>query len=729
MLRNIAPLALFALATVASAQTTLPASEKDITYATSNDKPFKLDLYLPPKEARKADQKMPILLRFAPQRETPARPANELLAKGYALAYVSFLPEETPLAVTFNPFPTDLYAAKAAVRWARGNAARYDFDPDRIGVWGSGPGASLAALLAMSADQKDLAGDLGGFRNESAAVRAVCLFGGTTDWRNAELYGDENVNLPGSLAYQLFTGNPKDFPEATRRASAVTYIRPNSPAVLMVTLSSDSNRAMHLIFAETLHRAGVPSALYEEPPGSGAGLGGRAVDEAKLDRTILEFFADTLSGKTAPATLSVDEEITKLVDAGLYKQARRIIEEEVALAPKGAREPWLKRIREVSRKQNEKFAEAIMVYKKSHPGEPMPKLGREVLTDPEHIGEYNMVALPSQLEFDARANTLRHVESLNNFILEKDFAAADRQAAVMHNLAANRGSVGGVKVDPTLMNGFLARYNDVRAKQDQTWPSGVRPIPYALASGQDLYGFWFTMRAGGAIQRFRYIPAGKFTMGSARDEWARLPDEPILEPVEIKRAFWLSDAPVTQETWEGVMGKSENRSHFKGPKLPATNLSYAHAVNFLDKLGVDAKLPTAEQWEYACRAGSSDMYPVTGRLSDSSWFWDEAAAPAGTSPEIRMLTELETDRTSVPRSTQVVKQKLPNKWGLYDMQGNVWEWCAGTSPNKPREFHMAKGGSWISIPQSCRAARTTWFPIEQQTWNVGLRILIPAQNP
>jgi formylglycine-generating enzyme required for sulfatase activity len=286
-----------------------------------------------------------------------------------------------------------------------------------------------------------------------------------------------------------------------------------------------------------------------------------------------------------------------------------------------------------------------------------------------------------------------------------------------------------MKVVPALVNEFLNRYNDLRAHRGQSWPSGVHPIPYALASGQDLYGFWFTMRAGGAIQRFRYIPAGKFNMGSAPNEWARLPDEPMLEPTEIKEAFWLSDAPVTQETWEGVMGKSENRSHFKGPKLPATNLSYAHAVNFLDKLGVDAKLPTAEQWEYACRAGSSDMYPVTGRLSDSSWFWDEATAPPGSSPEIRMLTELETDRTSVPRSTQAVKQKLPNKWGLYDMQGNVWEWCAGTSPNKPREFHMAKGGSWISIPQSCRAARTTWFPIEQQTWNVGLRILIPAQNP
>src|SRR5262249_8496563 len=152
------------------------------------------------------------------------------------------------------------------------------------------------------------------------------------------------VNIPGSPAYQLFAGNPKDNPEDARRASAVNYVRPTSPPILMVTLASDSNRAMHLIFAETLKRAGVASALYEEHAGSGAG--GRAVDEAQLDRTVLEFFADTLTGKNAPAQMTVEQEVQQLSAAGLFKQARRLIEEQVAAAPEGQRAPWLKKIAE-----------------------------------------------------------------------------------------------------------------------------------------------------------------------------------------------------------------------------------------------------------------------------------------------------------------------------------------------------------------------------------------------
>jgi sulfatase modifying factor 1 len=713
---------LIAVGGLAARAADLPAGvrvQKNITYAKTSDHAaaLKLDLYLP----TGANGPLPVIVRIAPERESPQRPANELLAKGYALIYASYLPDDAAHTVAFTPFPADLQAAKAAIRWARGNATANGLDPVRIGIWGSDHGATIASLLAVTADQSDLNGTLGDFPALSSAVRAACLFGGTTDWRNAELYGDETVNLPGSPAYQLFQGNPKEHTDEARDASAVNYVRPTSPATLMVTLASDSNRAMHLIYAETLRRAGVASALYEEPAGSGAGLGGRAVDEAKLDRTIIAFFDDALRS-TPPAKMSVQQEIDTLVQNGLYKQARRLIEEQVARASPNDRPHWLALSRQISDKQREPaLNELAAAMKQRTVGRDTTWTIREVLTDPERIGQYQVEATPAQPVFDARANALHQVEILNAAVLQKEWSTADQQANILRNLAAT------AQADVRIANEFLSRYQRVRSDTDQLWPQGVQPIGFATAFGQDLYGFWFDLRAGGAVQRFRYIPPGTFDRGSSPSEWGRLPGEPLMVPTSIPQGFWLSDSPVTQQMWDGVMGTVEDHSHFHGPTLPADSVSYAHAVNFLAKLGVDARLPTESEWEYACRAGTRDPYAGTGRLSDEGWAWDEAKS--GTATEgFRILNELPLDPSGVNRSTHDVKKKLPNAWGLYDMQGNVWEWCSGTSPEKPHDYHVVRGGSWISIPQDCRAAREAWFPIEEEAWNVGLRILVPAQT-
>ncbi len=539
------------------------------------------------------------------------------------------------------------------------------------------------------------------------------------------MYGDETVNLPGSPAYQLFKGNPKEHTEEARQASAVNYIRPTSPATLMVTLASDSNRAMHLIYAETLRRAGVASALYEEPAGSGAGLGGRAVDEAKLDRTIVAFFDDALGEGKGPATMSVEAEIEQLVNGGLYKQARRLIEEQVSISTGNGREHWLAMARKIGDKQREPALRELTAAMRQRgaggrgKGQTLWTI-REVLTDPERIGEYQVEATASQHVFDARANALRQVEALNSTVLQKDWPTGDKQAGLMRALAANG------QADAGIVKEFLTRYFEVKGHQEEVWPEGVQPVGFATAFGQDLYGFWFDLRAGGAVQRFRYVGPGKFVRGSSAEEWGRLPGEPVLVQSEVSRGFWLSDSTVTQEMWDGVMGKAEDHSRFRGAKLPVDSVSYAHAVNFLAKLGVDARLPTEVEWEYACRAGSRGPYAGTGRLSDHAWFWDEAQSAVATEG-FRILNELETDQTSVNRSTHEVKRKLPNGWGLYDMQGDVWAWCSGTSAEKARDYHVVRGGSWISIPQDCRAAREAWFPIEEEAWNVGLRVVIAAQ--
>jgi formylglycine-generating enzyme required for sulfatase activity len=743
-----------ALAHAAVGQT-LPAGiqvKKDVTYATADGKSLLMDFYaVHPFDARDKTFRSPLLVRIGPVRETPGASgaAAELLAKGYTLAYAAYAPAADATHV-FSRFPQDLWAAKAAIRYVRGQAAELDIDPERIGVWGAGPGASIAALAGVTSDQTTLNGKLGDFVAVSSAVRAVCLFEGVTDWRYAELYGDETVNFPGSPAYQLFGGNPKEHSEEARQASAVNYVRPKSPATLMITLASDPHRAMHQIFAETLRRAGVPSALYEAPAASAGRTGG--VDEAALNRTVVAFFEDTLKGdRGQPRAMSLDEEIEALTKAGLFKQARRLVDDQVAALPAGAtsrpRMPWLQKLQIINEQEQAPAIKQLVAARKAAPpaglapGTPLFWTIREVLTNPERIGQYAVEKSVAQVVFDKRATAMRAGQLLNAYVLKGDWAEGDRQLAVMKDMAA-RGDA-----DAAILNALVTRYGQIRGKAAHVWPPALRGMVYAADFGQDLYGYWMDFSSGGVTQRLRYVPPGQYVRGSALDEWGRLPGEPILEPTTIAQGFWLGEAEVTQGMYEAVVGTVENHSIFRvsganrevRKALPVENVSYAHAVNFMNRLGLETRLPTEAEWEYACRAGVSFMYSGTGRLSDMAWFWDEArptkdgsgpvspAVGANGELEVRILHELEMDTTDVARLTHPVKQKLPNAWGLFDMQGNVWEWCSGTSPEKPRDYHPAKGGSWLSIPQSCRAARDVWLPVEQQAWNVGMRICITAK--
>ncbi len=502
---------------------------------------------------------------------------------------------------------------------------------------------------------------------------------------------------------------------------------------------------MHQIFAETLTKANVHSALYEQPT---AGVLDH-VNEESATQVVVEFFEDMMRGvKGDPPKLTLDQEIDQLASAGLYKQARRLINEKIMTASsdpalQAQRAPSLAKLAKIGDLEREPAIQQLQTVRQAI-AQPDPRTLwtiREVLTDPERIGKYDVEGTLPQRIFDGRADAMRFAEMLNAYVVKGDMARADSQVHMMEDI----GRKGDA--DPGILNDFLTRYAEIKGRTAHVWPAGVHGVPFASDYGQDLYGFWMDIKQGNASQRFRYIPPGRFVMGSAKDEWGRLPGEPILEPTTVARGFWLGDSPVTQGFYEAVMGAAENHSAFRASgagseirfQLPVENVSYAHAVNFLNKLGVGARLPTEPEWEYACRAGSSFMYGGTGRLSDMAWFWDEAQkAKDGSAPatpavndkgevDVRILHELETDPSDVARLTHPVRQKLPNRWGLFDMQGNVWEWCSGESRDKPHDYHAARGGSWLSIPQSCRAARDVWLPVEEQAWNVGMRICIPAQ--
>jgi formylglycine-generating enzyme required for sulfatase activity len=150
------------------------------------------------------------------------------------------------------------------------------------------------------------------------------------------------------------------------------------------------------------------------------------------------------------------------------------------------------------------------------------------------------------------------------------------------------------------------------------------------------------------------IPAGKFMMGSPASEPGRQINENQHE-VTLTKPFYIGKYEVTQEQWERVMGN--NPSNFRGPRLPVTNVSWDDCQDFIKKFNAKTnsgyRLPTEAEWEYACRAGTNTAYSVGDKIIPADANYNESGKG-------KAIT---------------VGSYKPNGFGLYDMHGNVWEWC------------------------------------------------------
>lgn len=222
------------------------------------------------------------------------------------------------------------------------------------------------------------------------------------------------------------------------------------------------------------------------------------------------------------------------------------------------------------------------------------------------------------------------------------------------------------------------------------------------------------------IGEFVEVPAGNFSMGSSNGE----SDEKPVHNVVISRSFEMGKYEVTQEQWELVMGN--NPSYFKGDgRLPVEKVSWNDTQQFIRVLNRRSRkytyrLPTEAEWEYACRAGSSGDY--AGNLDVVAWYSSNSGS-----------------------KTHVVGGKQPNAWGLYDMHGNVYEWCSdgyemylgGTvtdlSGSNSRLQRVNRGGSWHSPTYDCRAANRGYDSPDSRHDILGFRLVrtvrsVPKNN-
>jgi len=264
--------------------------------------------------------------------------------------------------------------------------------------------------------------------------------------------------------------------------------------------------------------------------------------------------------------------------------------------------------------------------------------------------------------------------------------------------------------------------------QPEGHANATRNPPWATSTGSDRYGRWADVVVACVTQRMHWIFPGTFTMGSAQEEW-RLAIQHGMDAswlageeqhlVVIENGFWLGETTCTQGLWVAIRGKDP--SYFTGEAgRPVECESWYDASAFLADLSnlypeSQCRLPTGAEWEYACRAGTTGPYHGN-ELESLGWYKGNSGG-----------------------TTHPVKQKNPNAWGLYDMHGHVWVWCADhcghhpytTAGDRTGEFSgngcAYRGGSWCYMGEGCRSGFRNGAWQGDRVNAFACRLCIPAQ--
>ena len=214
------------------------------------------------------------------------------------------------------------------------------------------------------------------------------------------------------------------------------------------------------------------------------------------------------------------------------------------------------------------------------------------------------------------------------------------------------------------------------------------------------------------------VEAGTFTMGATPEMKDPYSDEKPTHQVTLTNDYYIDKYEVTQALWQAVMGN--NLSNFKGDNLPVENVSWDDCQEFISKLnritGKKFRLPTEAEWEYAARGGNKSrgyQYSGSSNLSDVSWYTSNSG-----------------------RKTHTVGSKQANELGIYDMSGNVWEWCQdwkgtyiSSSQVNPTgansgSYRVIRGGSWIRTARYCRSSCRYSSSPGGRNIGLGLRLIL-----
>lgn len=226
-----------------------------------------------------------------------------------------------------------------------------------------------------------------------------------------------------------------------------------------------------------------------------------------------------------------------------------------------------------------------------------------------------------------------------------------------------------------------------------------------------------TLTVNGIKYNMVWVDGGTFRMGATSEQGSEISDEKPVHSVTLS-GYYIGKTEVTQALWQAVMGS--NPSYFEGDDLPVEQVSWDDCQEFIRKLnsltGQNFRLPTEAEWEFACRGGNNSR----GYKYSGSNYIDNVAWYDGNSGD----------------KTHPVATKSPNELGIYDMSGNVWEWCADwygdyssgrqTNPKGPYggSYRVCRGGGWGDGAGDCRSSnRRNGDPTDRNN-NLGLRLAL-----